>query len=111
MRTDIDLLNCYACTSDATAFAVLVDRHAVFVFNVALRITRNAADAEDVAKKAVALEAWANYRAEKLNDPPQFKEAVGVDSSGLPRSGVADHWPTAMSRRYLPSAPLLALSR
>lgn len=50
METDAVLLDQYVKTNDAQAFAQLVRRHAGLVFGVALRITQNKQDAEDIAQ-------------------------------------------------------------
>ena len=51
MPNDGALLQQYARTRDADAFAELVRRHAGPVYGTCLRITRNAHDAEDVAQE------------------------------------------------------------
>lgn len=50
MTSDAVLLNRFAESHDAEAFAEIVKRHAGLVYGVALRITRNVQDAEDVAQ-------------------------------------------------------------
>lgn len=50
MDTDANLLQRYATTRDATAFAELARRYRSMVFSVGRRVTGNAHDAEDVAQ-------------------------------------------------------------
>ncbi len=50
MSEDQALLLRYARSQDAEAFALLVKKYSTLVFSVALRVTKNAATAEDVAQ-------------------------------------------------------------
>ena len=52
MSTDLALLQQYARTRDADAFAELVHRYADMVYATCLRITANAHDAEDAAQES-----------------------------------------------------------
>ncbi len=59
--SDAELLQRYVRENDQAAFADLVGRHLDWVFSAALRITRDAGAAEDVAQGvflAVAQKAW-----------------------------------------------------
>ena len=51
MDPSIDILQRYDRTRDPDAFSSLVERHAAMVYSVALRITHNAADAEDITQE------------------------------------------------------------
>lgn len=51
LQPDAELLAAYARRRDANAFAELARRYAGLVYGVSLRITRNAADAEDVTQQ------------------------------------------------------------
>jgi RNA polymerase sigma factor (sigma-70 family) len=50
MDTDLTILQRYCQTGDPEVFSQLVERHAAMVYAVALRVTRNAADADDVTQ-------------------------------------------------------------
>ena len=51
MTSDSALLEQYARDGDSEAFAQIVKRHGGLVYSVALRITHNIHDAEDIDRK------------------------------------------------------------
>ncbi len=51
MVNDLDILQSFSLSRDPALFATLVERHAVMVYSAAYRVTRNAADADDVTQE------------------------------------------------------------
>ena len=58
LQQDMALVEKWRARRDADAFAVIVRRHAALVYATSLRITRNRADAEDVAQECFAALVW-----------------------------------------------------
>jgi DNA-directed RNA polymerase specialized sigma24 family protein len=86
VETDSTLLRAYARTRDADSFRELVRRYAGYVFSIALRITGNRHDAEDVAQEcfmALARSAgtWPNYCRSRA---PSSSRASAVSSLPAP---------------------------
>ena len=72
---------------DASAFEVLVEQHALYVYNLALRVVKNHEEAEDMAQEAF-LNAWrglANFRADAKFSTWLYRIVTNVCYNRVPK--------------------------
>ena len=87
MNQDEQLLIRQAQAGDTAAFAALVEMHAQFVFNLALRIVNEVQEAEDIAQETF-LRAWqgvSGFRAEAQLRTWLYRITINLCYNRLPR--------------------------